>query len=180
MLQEEAVERELEAEFGTDLRKINGAGKHLLALINDILDLSKIEAGKMELFLETFDLVELIEEVASTIQAVVQRNSNKLHIQCAPALGIMHADQIKVRQALFNLLSNAVKFTHDGHVTLEAARQNTDGSEWIVFRITDTGIGLSSEQVVKLFQDFTQAEVSTTRKFGAPVWVWPSRDASVR
>jgi signal transduction histidine kinase len=166
MLQEEAIERKLEAEFGTDLGKIHGAGKHLLALINDILDLSKIEAGKMELFLETFDLVNLIEEVASTIHPVVQRNSNKLHIQCAPALGMMHADQIKVRQALFNLLSNAVKFTHEGDVTLEADRENTDGSEWIVFRIRDTGIGLSSEQVVKLFQDFTQAEVSTTRKFG--------------
>ena len=166
MLQEEAMERKLEVGFVADLDKINGAGKHLLALINDILDLSKIEAGKMELFFESFDLANLIEEVASTIQPAVQKNANKLLIQCAPDLGVMHADQIKVRQALFNLLSNAVKFTHEGNITLEAGRQYMDGNEWIVFRVTDTGIGLSTEQIVKLFQDFTQADASTTRKFG--------------
>jgi signal transduction histidine kinase/CheY-like chemotaxis protein len=166
MLQEEAVERNLAGEFGTDLEKINGAGKHLLTLINDILDLSKIEAGKMDLYLESFDLTEMIDDVASTIRPMVEKNANTLYIQRAPDLGAMHADQIKVRQALFNLLSNAVKFTHEGNITLEAARQNMDGSEWIVFRVTDTGIGLSSEQIVKLFQDFTQADASTTRKFG--------------
>ena len=166
MLQEEAVERHLVDEFGTDLEKINGAGKHLLALINDILDLSKIEAGKMELFLESFDLAEMIDEVASTIRPMVEKNANTLQIELRPDLGVMHADQIKVRQALFNLLSNAAKFTHEGNITLEAARQSMDGSEWIVFRVTDTGIGLSPEQIVKLFQDFTQADASTTRKFG--------------
>src|SRR6202035_3349576 len=164
--QEEAVERQLEGQFGADLEKINGAGKHLLALINDILDLSKIEAGKMELFLESFDLTQMIDEVASTIRPIVEKNSNRLHIQRSPDLGLMHADQIKVRQALFNLLSNAVKFTHEGNITLDAGRQSMDGSEWIVFRVTDTGIGLSPEQIVKLFQDFTQADASTTRKFG--------------
>ena len=138
----------------------------MLALINNILDLSKIEAGKMELFLETFGLANLIEEVASTIRLAVHKNANKLLIRCAPDLGEMHADQIKVRQALFNLLSNAVKFTHKGKITLEIERQSMDGSEWIVFRVTDTGIGMSSEQIVKLFQDFTQADASTTRKFG--------------
>jgi signal transduction histidine kinase/CheY-like chemotaxis protein len=166
MLQEEVVERQLVGEFGGDLEKINGAGKHLLSLINDILDLSKIEAGKMELFLESFDLTELISDVASTLRPMVEKTANKLHIQRAPDLGSMHADQIKVRQALFNLLSNAVKFTHEGNVTLEAGRQKMDGAEWIVFRVTDTGIGLSPEQIVKLFQDFTQADASTTRKFG--------------
>jgi signal transduction histidine kinase/CheY-like chemotaxis protein len=166
MLQEEAIERHLAGEFGADLEKINGAGKHLLTLINDILDLSKIEAGKMDLFLESFDLTEMIDDVASTIRPMVEKNANTLQIQRAPDLGAMHADQIKVRQALFNLLSNAVKFTHEGSITLEAARQNMDGTEWIVFRVTDTGIGLSAEQIVKLFQDFTQADASTTRKFG--------------
>jgi len=166
MLQEEAVERKLEDEFSGDLKKINAAGKHLLALINDILDLSKIEAGKMELFLESFDLAELIDEVASTIRPLVEKNANTLHIEYAPDLGLMRADQIKVRQGLFNLLSNAVKFTHQGNVTLDAARERMDGSEWIVFRVSDTGIGLSPEQIVKLFQDFTQADASTTRKFG--------------
>jgi CheY-like chemotaxis protein/nitrogen-specific signal transduction histidine kinase len=165
MLQEEAVERKLD-EFGADLRKINGAGKHLLALINNILDLSKIEAGKMEMFLETFDVARMIDEVASTIRPMVKENANTLHIECAPDLGAMHADQIKVRQGLFNLLSNAAKFTHDGNITLNAGREIMDGSEWIVFRVADTGIGLSPEQIVKLFQEFTQADPSTTRKFG--------------
>ncbi len=165
MLREQAVRRKLE-EFGADIEKIHAAGKHLLALINDILDLSKIEAGKMELFLESFDVSGMIEEVASTIHPIVEKEGNTLHIQRAPNLGVMHADQIKVRQALYNLLSNAAKFTHQGHITLEAGRELMDGSEWIVFRITDTGIGLSSEQIVKLFQAFTQADPSTTRKFG--------------
>jgi signal transduction histidine kinase/CheY-like chemotaxis protein len=166
MLQEEAVEQNLAEEFTADLEKINGAGKHLLTLINDILDLSKIEAGKMELFLESFDLATLIEEVTSMIRPTVEKNANTLQIQCAPDLGEMHADQIKVRQVLFNLLSNAVKFTQNGNVTLEAGRELMDGNEWIVIRVTDTGIGLTSDQLVKLFQDFTQADTSTTRKFG--------------
>jgi signal transduction histidine kinase/DNA-binding response OmpR family regulator len=165
MLQEEAVEREL-VEFGADLEKINSAGKHLLALINDILDLSKIEAGKMELFLESFEVGSMVDEVACTFQPMVETNANKLHLKLADDLGEMHADQIKVRQALFNLLSNAVKFTHDGDITLDAGRERMDGEDWIVFRVTDTGIGLNPDQIVKLFQDFTQADASTTRKFG--------------
>jgi signal transduction histidine kinase len=166
MLQEEAVERKLEGEFDADLAKINGAGKHLLAIINDLLDLSKIEAGKMELFLETFDLAKMIGEVASMVRPMVEKNANTLHIQGAPDLGVMHADQLKVRQSLFNLLANAVKFTCEGNITLEVDRQSIDGSGWIVFRVTDTGIGLSPHQIVKLFKDFTQADPSTTRNFG--------------
>ncbi|MDQ6911345.1 MAG: response regulator [Verrucomicrobiota bacterium] len=165
MLQEDAVEQKLDG-FSADLEKINGAGRHLLALINDILDLSKIEAGKMELFLETFDVANMIDEVASTIRPMVEKNANTLHIERAANLGAMHADQIKVRQGLFNLLSNAAKFTHDGSITLQVEREVTESSEWIVFRVTDTGIGLSAEQTGKLFQDFTQADASTTRKFG--------------
>ena len=147
-------------------RKDQRRGQHLLALINDILDLSKIEAGKMELFLETFDVAKMIDEVASTIRPMVEKNANTLHIERAADLGAMHADQIKVRQGLFNLLSNAAKFTHEGSITLEVERELMEGREWIVFRVTDTGIGLSPEQIVKLFQDFTQADASTTRKFG--------------
>ena len=165
MLQEDAVEQQLD-EFGADLEKINGAGRHLLALINDILDLSKIEAGKMELSLETFEVAKMIDDVASTIQPMVEKNSNTLRIEHAENLGWMHADQIKVRQAISNLLSNSVKFTHEGRITLEAGRENMDGGEWIVFRVTDTGIGLSPDQIAKLFKNFTQADASTTRKFG--------------
>lgn len=165
MLQEEAIDRELDS-FSADLEKITLSGKQLLALINDILDLSKIEAGKMELYLETFDLNALIDEVAATLGPMVENNSNKLRIERATNLGGMRADQVKVRQALYNLLSNAAKFTHDGSITLNAEREMMDDVEWIVFRVTDTGIGLSPDKIVRLFQDFTQADASTTRKFG--------------
>jgi signal transduction histidine kinase/DNA-binding response OmpR family regulator len=165
MLHEEAMERGL-LDFTADLDKIGTAGKHLLALINDILDLSKIEAGKMELFLESFDLAELIHEITSTMGPIVRTNSNTLRVELAPRLGVMHADQMKVRQALSNLLSNAVKFTHGGSVTVCARRERMDGREWVLFEVTDTGVGMSAEQIVKLFQDFTQADASTTRKFG--------------
>ncbi|MBW3572081.1 MAG: response regulator, partial [Gemmatimonadetes bacterium] len=165
MLLEEAGELELSS-FQADLEKIGSAGRHLLALINDILDLSKIEAGKMELFTEDFDVAELIAEVASTIRPMVEANANTLQLQLAPDLGRMHADQMKVRQGLYNLLSNAVKFTRDGTVTVTAVREGMDGQEWMVFRVADTGIGLSADQIVRLFQDFTQADTSTTRRFG--------------
>ena len=165
MLQEEAAERALDG-FAADLERIHAAGRHLLALINDILDLSKIEAGKMELYLERFDVGELIGEVAATLRPLVEKNANTLRLKLAPGLGEMRADQTKVRQALFNLLSNAVKFTHEGTITVNAGRRVMDGAEWIVLRVADTGIGMSAEQIVKLFQDFTQADPSTTRKFG--------------
>ena len=166
MLQEEAVERKLAGEFGADLEKINGAVKHLLTLINDILDFSKIEAGKMDLYLENFDLIQMMDDVVSTIRPMVEKTGNTLHLQRAPDLGTIHADQVKVRQALLNLLSNAVKFTHQGHVSLEANRESQNGREWIVFRVTDTGIGMGPEQIVKLFRNFAQADASTTRNFG--------------
>jgi signal transduction histidine kinase/DNA-binding response OmpR family regulator len=165
MLQEESLERGLQ-DFGADLQKISTAGKHLLGLINDILDLSKIEAGKMELHLEHFDISALIGEVASTIEMQVEKNGNTLEITCAPDVGFMHADLSKVRQGLFNLVSNAAKFTHDGQIKVAAERQLMDGSDWIIFQVSDTGIGLSSDQIVRLFQSFTQADASTTRKFG--------------
>jgi len=165
MLQEESVERGLQ-DFSADLSKISTAGKHLLGLINDILDLAKIEAGKMDLHLEGFDIYSLIDEVASTIEMQVAKNGNTLEVTCAPDIGFMRADLSKVRQGLFNLVSNAAKFTHDGEIKVAAERQLMDGSDWILFRVSDTGIGLSSEQIVRLFQSFTQADASTTRKFG--------------
>jgi signal transduction histidine kinase/CheY-like chemotaxis protein len=165
MLQEEAVERGLDA-FVSDLEKINASGRHLLALIDDILDLSKIEAGRMELYLETFDVGKMLEEVASTLQPLVQTNANTLEIVVAPDLGEMYADQIKVRQGLYNLVSNAVKFTENGSIVVDAARRRMNGEDWIELRVVDRGIGLTPEQIVRLFQDFTQADSSTTRRFG--------------
>ena len=165
MLQEEAVERKLE-DFGADLQKISISGRHLLGLINDILDLSKIEAGKMELSLETFDIATLIAEVASTIGMQAAKNGNTLEVSHAQDIGVMRGDLSKVRQGLFNLVSNAAKFTHDGRIEVLAEREEMDGREWIRFRVSDTGIGLSADEIVRLFQPFTQADASTTRRFG--------------
>ena len=165
MLQEEAVDLDA-AELTPDLRKIHGAGRHLLALINDILDLSKIEAGKMELYLETFELAHVVTEVVATIQPMVEKNANTLQVDIAPDLGEMHADLTKIRQNLFNLLSNASKFTDHGVIGLKVWRENLQGIDWIVFEIADSGIGMTPEQQKKLFQAFTQADASTTRKYG--------------
>jgi signal transduction histidine kinase/CheY-like chemotaxis protein len=165
MLQEEVAELDL-PQFSADLAKISGAGEHLLGLINDILDLSKIEAGKMELHLERFEIADLISEVASTIAIQARKNGNKVEILCPPDIGVMFADLSKVRQALLNLASNAAKFTNDGSIKVETERQVMDGVDWIVFRVSDAGIGLGPEQIVRLFQPFTQADASTTRKFG--------------
>lgn len=170
MLHEEAEDQELD-EFSDDLSKINAAGKHLLSLINDILDLSKIEAGKMELYLEEFNVAEMLEEVAATAHPLVQKNENTLQLDFAENLGIMRGDLTKVRQCLLNLMSNAAKFTQEGQVTLAAYREpkdsiNGESHEWMTFRIVDSGIGMSAEQILGLFQAFTQADASTTRKFG--------------
>lgn len=165
MLMEEAEDLGQEA-FIPDLQKIHGAGKHLLSLINDILDLSKIEAGRMELYLENFEIATLVNDVVATINPLVAKNSNNLTINCAENLGIMHADLTKVRQSLFNLLSNASKFTENGTITLTVSRQNIDEKDWIQFQVSDTGIGMTPEQMGRLFQAFTQADASTTRKYG--------------
>jgi PAS domain S-box-containing protein len=158
-------EQGLEA-FIPDLQKIRAAGKHLLSLINDVLDLSKIEAGKMELYLETFEVSRLIEDVVNTVQPLVEKNANTLEVLRASNLGTMHADLTKVRQSLFNLFSNAAKFTERGTITLGAARERVDGTDWVSFSVKDTGIGMKPEQVEKLFQPFWQAEASTARKYG--------------
>ena len=166
MLQEEAQDSGQES-FIPDLKKINRSGRHLLDLINDVLDLSKIEAGKMELYLETFDISNLLEDVSNTVQLLVQKNSNVLEVRCPANLGAMRADMTKVRQSLFNLLSNASKFTKNGKINLEAARElSPTKSDWIVFRVSDTGIGMTPEQQDRVFEAFSQADASTARDFG--------------
>ncbi len=171
MLQEEVADLGQDG-LRPDLEKIHGAGKHLLGLINDILDLSKIEAGKMTLYLEDFDVAQMVREVATTVQPLVAKNGNRLEITCPADIGRMRADLTKVRQTLFNLLSNACKFTEKGVIRLEVRGQKTeDGSQKpegsaFQFVITDTGIGITPEQLNRLFEAFSQADASTTRKYG--------------
>jgi signal transduction histidine kinase/CheY-like chemotaxis protein len=166
MLQEEADDQHLDA-LVPDLQKVHGAGRHLLALINDILDLSKIESGKMELFLETFEIRSLVADVESTIHPLIEKNHNILDIRCAEGLGTMYADVTRVRQVLFNLLSNASKFTERGTVTLEVTRAGlASGRGEVIFDVRDTGIGMSPEHQARLFQAFTQADASTSRRYG--------------
>lgn len=189
MLREEAEELG-HFDFVPDLEKVHTAGKHLLSLINDVLDLSKIEAGRMDLYLEKFDLPLMLNEVVNTIKPLAERNANTVVFNYGPELGLMHADATKVRQVLLNLLSNACKFTEHGTVTFtvqrsagdgnddersrrgteaaqgEAARLPASAPDWITFTVQDTGIGISAEQMAKLFQPFTQADSSTTRRYG--------------
>lgn len=206
MLHEEAEESG-RREFIPDLQKISTAGKHLLALIREILDLSKIEAGKMSLYLETFDISSLVEDIVTTMQPLVEQNGNTLVVQCADNMGVMRSDLTKVRQMLINLISNAAKFTRHGTITLAVEwrdesgavrRQDEDGSfpsdspesstltrpeqirrskidstplrlpatSCILFKVSDTGIGMTPDQMEHIFQPFTQADASTTRKYG--------------
>jgi signal transduction histidine kinase len=165
MLQEEAVEHGY-ANLVPDLQKIHSAGKHLLSLISDVLDLTKIEAGRMELLMDHFDLSSLVGELISTIRPAIERNRNTLEVRKLPGLGSMDADKTRVRQIVLNLLSNAAKFTENGSVTLEVAREVVRGGDWIRFSVTDTGIGISPEQLNHLFQDFRQGDPSATRKYG--------------
>lgn len=177
MLREEASDEGHQI-YISDLEKIQGAGKHLLGLINDILDLSKVEAGKMTLFLERFELESVVREVAQTVQPLVAKNGNRLELDCPPALGMIKADLTKVRQVLFNLLSNASKFTQNGSVRVSVRREsgqparieeNKDESgplETIAIDVTDTGIGMTEAQLSGLFQAFAQADAGTTRKYG--------------
>ncbi|MEA5463422.1 ATP-binding response regulator [Leptothoe sp. PORK10 BA2] len=170
MLEEEATDLG-EEDFVPDLQKIQGAGKHLLGLINSVLDLSKIEAGRMELFLEDFSIQEMIRDIAGTIAPVAQKNNNHLSIFCPQDVGNLKADQTKLRQSLFNLLSNACKFTEDGNITLTVEQiptvdSSTYDGPWFRFIVSDTGIGMKDDQIEKIFDAFTQADASTTRKYG--------------
>ena len=165
MLQEDAVDGG-QQEFIPDLEKINAAGKHLLSLINDILDLSKIEAGRMDLYLERFDLSAMLADVVSTVSPLMEKNTNTLELDAMEELGSMRADLTKLRQALFNLLSNAAKFTDNGVISLIARRERRTGGDWIVLSVKDSGIGIAADQIDRLFEDFTQADDSTTRNYG--------------
>ena len=163
-----------------DVERINAAGRHLLSLINDILDLSKIEAGKMELFVETVEIADLVRSVATTVGPLVEKNGNTLVVEAAPDLGEMEADATKVRQILFNLLGNAAKFTERGSIELRVTRGEGRGardeagdssltphpSPLVTFAVTDTGIGMTEEQLGRLFEAFNQAEPGTRSKYG--------------
>jgi PAS domain S-box-containing protein len=165
MLQEIAEDRGFE-DLLPDLGKIRSSGKHLLGLINDVLDLSKIEAGKVHLSIESLDAVLVVEDAVGTVRPLVDQNGNRLEVACAEPLGALLADQIRVRQVLFNLLSNACKFTERGLIRLEARRIRRRGSDWVEFRVTDTGIGMNADQLERLYRPFMQADASTTRKYG--------------
>jgi len=166
MLEEDAEDFGYE-DIVPDLQKIQSAGSHLLDLINNILDLSKIEAGRMELYIEPFSVANLVEEVQYTVEPLVNKNNNVLKIEIDGDAGVMHSDHTKVRQTIINLMSNAAKFTDDGTVTLAVKRTtDEDGNEWLRFAVQDTGIGMSIEQLQEVFKEFTQADVSTTRKYG--------------
>jgi signal transduction histidine kinase len=165
ILQEDAEELG-HYDFLPDLQKIHGASYHMLDLINNLFDLSKIESSRMDLYLETFDIAPMVQDVAATVQPLVEKQSNLLKVKMDGALGTMNADLTKVRQNLLNLLSNASKFTKQGTITLSAARDtDVNGQDWIVFEVSDTGIGMTQEQIQKLFQAFGQLETQTTRQY---------------
>ena len=160
MLQEDAEDAGQQG-FVPDLERIHSAGKHLLALINDILDLSKIEAGKMELYREDFEVEAMVRDVATTVRPLIEKNSNRLELVFGADLGTMHSDLTRTRQILLNLLSNACKFTENGTITLEVSR-----SDVMEFRVADTGIGMTAEQLERLFEAFSQADITTASKYG--------------
>jgi signal transduction histidine kinase len=166
MLEEDLADEGAPPTVLADLGKIKGAGKHLLDLINDLLDLSKIEAGRMELSYEHYDLGQIVNQVCSTVQPLVAANRNRLVVELPDAPGEVRIDAMRLRQVLFNLLSNAAKFTSDGTITLRVRRESHPGSEQVFFEVHDTGIGMTREQMGQLFQAFVQADSSTTRKYG--------------
>jgi signal transduction histidine kinase len=157
----EAAKQDLEP-----LDRVLGAARHLLALINDILDLSKIEAGRMELALSSFALAPLIADVVKTIEPLAAKNANKVAAHCDASIGTMQADQIRLRQAFLNLMSNANKFTERGAISINARQEQENGRDWITVAVTDTGIGMTPEQMGKLFQEFSQASSTTASKYG--------------
>jgi adenylate cyclase len=158
------------ARFGTEkalepLRRVNAAGTHLLSLINEVLDLSKIEAGKLELNSEPIDLSRLIDEVIGTAGQLAEKNKNRLLVEAQENLVALKADPMRLKQILLNLLSNSCKFTKEGEVALRV-RKVADGRDWVELAVADTGIGLTAEQQAKLFQEFTQADSLTARRYG--------------
>jgi CheY-like chemotaxis protein len=165
MLEEDARDDDLE-DYIEPLQRVTRAGKHLLELINDILDLSKIEAGRLEFHLEDIGLKTLTGDLGLTAEPLAKKNGNALRIDCPDDIGNMHADVTRVRQVVLNLLSNACKFTEQGDVSLAVSREGDADSQWINFEVSDTGIGLAPEKLERLFEEFSQADTSTTRKYG--------------
>ena len=165
MLQEEATDRK-HSEYIPDLQKIALSGKHLLTVINDILDLSKIEAGKMEVHPEHFHVSHLVNDVQTIIKPLVGKNGNVLTVECAPDLGEIYSDATKIRQGLYNLLSNACKFTSQGRINLVVQPKRLQSQDWIVFKVIDTGIGMTDQELETIFEPFSQGDPSTTRKYG--------------
>ena len=166
MMAEEIADGGSADAMSSDLAKVEGNARHLLGLINDVLDLSKIESGKMEAFAEEFAVEPMLREVATTVDSLVDKRDNAFKLEISPALGTAFTDLVKLRQILLNLLSNAAKFTENGTITLTANRRVEAGGDWLVFVVRDSGIGMTPEQLGRLFQRFTQADISTTRKFG--------------
>lgn len=167
MMLEEIADAGDDAGLSSDVRKIEGNARHLLGLINDVLDLSKVESGKMEVYAEDFAIEPMLQEVAATVGSLIAKKDNALELRIAPDVGAMHSDLTKVRQILLNLLSNAAKFTTGGTITLSVARHvDADGSVAVCFDVADSGIGMTDEEVARLFQRFQQADSSTTRRFG--------------
>jgi len=165
LLEEEAMDRPGDQSV-EDLRKIQSAGKHLLELINGILDLSKIEAGKMSVTPEEFDVRSMLGEVVDTVRPLVHKNSNRLTVNVADSVTTVNADVTKTRQIVLNLVSNAAKFTRLGTVTIDVTRSSGGARDYIEFRISDTGVGMTPEQTRRIFEPFTQADVTTARKYG--------------
>jgi len=160
------VEGEGRKEWAEDLRRINDSGRHLLQLINDLLDIEKIKAGTIWLRAEAFEIAPLIRDLQDQMRPLVEPRNNRLVIECLPDIGAMRADRLRVRQCLLNLLSNANKFTENGAITFTASRAVRNGSDWLVFRVMDTGIGMTQEQMAKLFQEFSQVDDSPARRYG--------------
>lgn len=165
MLKEDAEDKGRD-DIIPDLDKINQAGTHLLSLINDVLDLSKIESGKMETLAEQFDIVTLIEQVVDTAQPLMAQHNNQLINECDIAIGKANQDVTKLRQSLLNLLSNAAKFTENGRVTIQARRETGDAGDWLTISVSDTGVGIPDDKLDSVFEEFSQAESTTTRDFG--------------
>ena len=163
MLREDA---DLAKQDTEPLDRVLGAGRHLLALINDILDLSKIEAGRMELNLASFPFAPVIDEVVKTIEPLADKNGNQVAVHCDGEIGTMRADQMRLRQALLNLMSNANKFTERGTISVDARQAQENDRDWVTIAVADTGIGMTPEQIGKLFQEFSQASLTTASKYG--------------
>src|SRR5258705_5724469 len=165
MLKEEAQDKGTE-EFLPDIDRIEAAGRHLLSVINDILDISKIEAGRADIYLEDIDMPALLAEVQSIIRPLAAKNNNRLEVVCPPDIGRMRSDITKLKQSLLNLLSNSSKFTAGGNILVKVWRTGAEGGSTVSFRVSDTGIGMTGAQLKKLFQSFTQADTTTTKRFG--------------